>query len=80
MLTDKQLRGISSKSFREKLGITKTDYRLLRNLILAGWNLENWSLWIPGKGSNKELTLHEFCRFLKGIDVLYITRAQKERS
>lgn len=77
-LTDKGLKQINAKEFRRQIGITKTDYRFLRNLILASWNPEDISIWVPG-GNNKELTLHKFCQRLRGIDVIYITRIQKER-
>ncbi len=79
MLTDKQLKELDSRSFREKTGVTKTDYRFLRNLILAGANFKELSIWVPGESDDKELTLHEFCRKLRRIDVIYITRIQKER-
>jgi len=78
-LSDKGLRQIDAKEFRRQVGITKTDYRLLRNLTLAGWNLEDMSIWVPDGNDDKKLTLHEFCQKLRGIDVIYITRLQKER-
>jgi len=78
-LTDAGLKQINAKKFREQTGVTKTDYRFLRNLILGGLQLGNISCWIPNEASEKELTLHEFCQKLRGIDVIYITRMQKER-
>lgn len=79
MLTDKELNQIDARDFRKQTGITKADYRFFRNLILRGWHPENISIWTSGCQDDKPLTLHQFCQKLRNIDVLYITRLQKER-
>ncbi len=78
-LTDEALRQIDWREFREKTGITKTDYRLLRNWMLGGINPELITIWKPGDNDDKPLTLHQFCQELRGIDVIYVTRLQRER-
>jgi len=76
-LTDEALKQIDAKEFKRKIGITKTDYRFIRNLALHGIHLEGMSIY---SNSERELlTLHQFIKELRDIDVLYITRLQKER-
>ena len=73
MITDNQLKQVDSKEFRRKTGITKTDYRFLRN---TGINLENVSIF---RQDDKPLNLHRFIGELRDIDVIYMTRRQVER-
>lgn len=77
LLTDAGLKLVSAKDFRKAMGITKSDYRLLRDLILLGIDISKMSIWSP---SDKPIaTRHQFCQFWRNIDVIYITRNQTER-